>query len=315
VVNFRSLLAALLAAAPAVGLSVPVPTRPPILGVAHIAFYAHDLNRSRAFYEDFLGFAEPFSAHNPDGTLRLTWIKINDRQFVELFPETAPGTDRLHEISFQTADAEAMRRYLQSRGVEVPESVTVGQSKAANFAVHDPDGHKIEFVQYLPHSWVTTDAGRHLPETRIAVRMSHVGVIVSHLEASQRFYGDILGFKEIWRGSRNQRDLSWVKMRVPEGTDWLEFMLYDPKHPPTSDRLRVYHHFCLQIPDVAKAMATLNTRSLPAGCKPPTKITAAADRLRQTNYYDPDGSRVEMMEAKTFDGSVAPSSPLQPPSS
>jgi len=32
-------------------------TRPHIVGLSHIALYCHDIDKSRAFYKDFLGFA------------------------------------------------------------------------------------------------------------------------------------------------------------------------------------------------------------------------------------------------------------------
>ena len=64
--------------------------RPRILGVAHIALYAHDIEQSRAFYTGMLGFQEPYSLKNPDGSLSMTFFKINDHQYVELFPEKAP---------------------------------------------------------------------------------------------------------------------------------------------------------------------------------------------------------------------------------
>jgi hypothetical protein len=32
-----------------------------------------------------------------------------------------------------------------------------------------------------------------------------------------KFYGGILGFQEIWRGSKDGKVLSWVNMKVPEG--------------------------------------------------------------------------------------------------
>ncbi len=37
------------------------PKRPHILGVAHIALFAHDYEKSRSFYGGFLGFEEPYS--------------------------------------------------------------------------------------------------------------------------------------------------------------------------------------------------------------------------------------------------------------
>src|SRR5881296_3606478 len=79
--------------------------RPRIIGISHIALYVHDIEKSRAFYKDFLGFAEPYSLPNPDGSLHLTWIKINDHQTVELFPEKESGSDRLYHIALETDDA------------------------------------------------------------------------------------------------------------------------------------------------------------------------------------------------------------------
>ncbi|HEV3120321.1 MAG TPA: VOC family protein, partial [Isosphaeraceae bacterium] len=86
--------------------------RPRLTGVAHMAIYAHDVDKSLAFYKDFLGFGEPFRLTKSGGGLHLTFIKISDRQYIELFPEKAPGTDRLNHIALETDDAEAMRAYL-----------------------------------------------------------------------------------------------------------------------------------------------------------------------------------------------------------
>ena len=93
------------------------PKRPRILGVAHIAVFVSDIEKSRAFYKDSIGYVEVFSLNKPDGMLSLTFLKINERQYIELFPQTEPGTDRLNHISIETDDAEAMRAYLGSKGI------------------------------------------------------------------------------------------------------------------------------------------------------------------------------------------------------
>src|SRR5689334_435535 len=146
--------------------SAPV-ARPKITGVSHIALYCHDIEKSRAFYKDFLGFAEPYSLPNPDGTLHLTWIKINDRQTIELFPEKQPNSDRLYHIALETDDAQAMRDYLATQGVAVPEKVGTGKIGNKNYFITDPDGHTVEIVQYQPDGWTLQSAGKFLPETRI----------------------------------------------------------------------------------------------------------------------------------------------------
>src|SRR5438477_9829355 len=96
------------------------PPRPKIVGISHIALYVHDIEKSRAFYKDFLGFAEPYSLPNPDGSLHLTWIKINDDQSIELFPEKEAGSDRLYHIALLTDDAAGMRDYLAAKGMAAP---------------------------------------------------------------------------------------------------------------------------------------------------------------------------------------------------
>ena len=285
--------------------------RPHLVGLAHLALYVHNVDSARTFYKDFLGFDEPFSLKNPDGSLHLTWIKVNDHQFIELFPEKTAGTDRLVQVSIETDNAEAMRLYLKSKGIAVPAKTALGKSGTANFNVIDPDGHKLEFVQYLPDSWVAKDYGQHLPATRVSTRMPHVGIMVHNLDASMQFYRDVLGCTEIWRGSKNGHVLSWVNLKLPDSRDYLEFMLYDSM--PALARINTMHHICLEVPDVPKTGELLKARVIPPESKPPTKIALGVNGKRQINYYDPDGTRVEVMEPATASGKPVPPSDAPPP--
>jgi lactoylglutathione lyase len=285
--------------------------RPKILGVAHIALFVHDLDQARGFYKDLLGYAEPFHLSNPDGAISLTFIKINDRQYIELFPEKAPQTDRLHHISLEVDDAEAMRLYLASQGVKVPAAVSRGRIGNANFMIQDPDGHSIEIVQYLPAGWSLREKGNHLPASRIAPRMSHVGITIGALEPALAFYRDLLGFTETWRGSRDGKVLDWVNLRVPDGEDYIEFMLYGEK--PALNRLGTLHHLCLEVADLPQALARLEKNPARARYTRPLEIRTGINRKRQMNLYDPDGTRSELMEPTTIDGVPTPSSPARPP--
>jgi len=282
------------------------PKRPRITGVAHIALFAKDVEKARAFYKDFLGYGEPFDLKNADGSLSLTFIKINDRQYIELFPEREAGSDRLNHISIEVDDAEAMRAYLSSKGVKVPDKVGKGRIRNSNFNIKDPAGHTVEIVQYEPDGWSMREKGKYLPETRISPRMSHVGIIVIALEPEMQFYRDILGFQETWRGSRDGKLLSWVNMKVPDGDDYIELMLQPSMPAPTARGTA--HHICLEVPDVEKAVATLEAR--PARKDYPRKIEVRTgiNRRRQANLYDPDGTRAEIMEPRTVDGVPTPSS-------
>jgi catechol 2,3-dioxygenase-like lactoylglutathione lyase family enzyme len=292
-------------------LAAPAAQRPPITGMSHIALYAHDVNKSRAFYKEFLGFDEPFSLTNKDGGLHVTWIKINDRQSVELFPEKEVGSDRLNHLSIETSDAEAMRTYLASQGVKVPEKVGKGRIGNLNFNITDPDGHTVEIVEYAPDSWTVREKGKFMPETRLSTHMAHVGVLVGELEPALKFYRDILGGKETWRGGRDAKQLSWVNLKLPDTDDYVEFMLY--AELPAPDKRGKQHHLCLVVPDIEKTKAILDQRAARAGYTRPMEIATGINRKRQLNLWDPDGTRVEFMEPQTVDGLPAPASTAPPP--
>ena len=197
------------------------PPRPKITGVAHIALAVHDIEKSRVYYKDFLGYGEPYKLDNADGSLSLTFIKVNERQYIELFPEKTANTDRLLHISIEVEDAEAMRLYLRSKGVKVPDKVGKGRIKNSNFMVTDPDGHLVEIVQYEPDGFTVQAKGKFLDDNpagpRISQRMSHLGIIVGALEPAMKFYGGILGFQEIWRGSKDGKVSQLGQPESPRG--------------------------------------------------------------------------------------------------
>jgi lactoylglutathione lyase len=289
------------------------PKRPKITGISHAAFYVSDMAKAREFYEGFLGFQSPFSIPRKNPAEQLVWIKINDRQTVELFPgsEVAPDAERLYHIAVETDDAEAMRVYLKSKGVAVPDKVGVGKIGNKNYFIKDPSGNIVEIVEYMPDGWTMREKGKFLPDTRISTRMSHVGVMIAQLDTALKFYEDILGFKEIWRGAKTAKQLNWVNLQVPDGRDYVEFMLYEKY--PTLDRVHTLQHICLEVPDVARAGEILSHRKYPAGSKPATPLAVGVNGKRQINYYDPDGTRVEVMEPVTADGQPRPPSKAPPP--
>jgi catechol 2,3-dioxygenase-like lactoylglutathione lyase family enzyme len=293
-------------------LAQPTVQRPRVLGIAHVAFFVSDLSKARTFYQGLLGYEEAFTLPKADGSVEIAFVKINDRQWIELFNRPSAGEGQLNHIAIYTEDADRMRDYLASRGVEVPAKVGKGRTGNKNFMVKDPDGHSVEIVEYQPDSWTAKDAGRHVPASRISERALHLGILVGNLDAASAFYDGILGFQEFWRGAAaNSPTLSWVNMRVPDGTDYLEFMLYD--RIPAPENRGSAHHLCLVVPDAEKAVAALEARTAAAGYTRPLAIRTGINRKRQINLFDPDGSRVELMEPDTVDGQPAPPSPLPPP--
>jgi catechol 2,3-dioxygenase-like lactoylglutathione lyase family enzyme len=272
------------------------PKRPPIVGVAHIGLRTDDIAAARKFYGGVLGFQEPFSLDKlpEDGTgLLLTYFKVNDHQYIEVFPELKdPKQDRLSHISFETTNIDALHAYLKSRGVKVPDKLEPMQDGNRGFDVFDPDGHDVEFIQYMPGSIHSRNFGKFLPSSRISQRMIHVGVVVKDRAAADRFYKDILGFQDIWHGGMKDDATDWVDMRVPEGTDWLEYMLNVEN--PDPKELGVMHHLALGVPSVKASYQQLLKKDFKSDEKP----QIGRDGKWQLNLYDPNFTRVELMEPK-----------------
>jgi catechol 2,3-dioxygenase-like lactoylglutathione lyase family enzyme len=290
----------------------PPASRPRIVGISHIGFFTSNLPAAEAFWGSWLGFQSPYVLTRKDGSVRIAFFKINATQHVELFTDVPQaGQGYLSHISFQVSNAEALRAYLERRGVQVPAHAGKTRTVDLAFEVHDPDNHLVEFTQYLSRDWRTMTPD-YLPVTRISDHIRHLGVTVGDLAASLRFYRDLLGFREFWRGSGNHgRTLSWVDLRVPDGRDYIELMLYS--RPPKGRELGVRNHLSLEVAHVHTAVKRLEARPyfLTYGQAIAPKI--GVNHKWQANLFDPDGTRVELMSPGTFDGKRAPSSQAPPP--
>jgi catechol 2,3-dioxygenase-like lactoylglutathione lyase family enzyme len=212
----------------------------------------------------------------------------------------------LYHVALETDDAAGMRDYLAAQGVKVPDKVGKGKIGNLNYFIKDPDGRIVEIVQYAPDGWTMLNQGKFMPDTRIATNMPHLGILVGDVAAAKQFYEGVLGFREIWRGAKNPSVLSWIHEQIPDGKGFLEFMLYSEL--PAADKRGKYHHLCLEVPDIEKARTILEQRAARIGYTKPLDIQTGINRKRQLNVYDPDGTRVELMEPRTLDGIPAPAS-------
>jgi sialate O-acetylesterase len=279
---------------------------PPILGISHVAVKATDVEKSVAFYRDFLGYAETGRLkYQDDGSLMLVFMKVSDTQWIEIFDaHRLAKDDRLYQVCFRVADAEAMREYLGRNDFKVPAKVSRGQIQNFAFTVRDPQNYIVEFQQYTPEGWTLRDQGKFLPATRISDHIGHAGIVVKDLPAAQHFYEDLLGLKESWRGSKDGKEISWLHVKLPASRDFVEFMLETNAVP----------HFCLEVPDIEKARAKLEATPYFSSYGKPMEVKIGKNHKRQLNLYDPEGVRVELMEPDTFDGQPVPPStaPLPP---
>ena len=290
-------LSVVAAASVLAGAPTSAAERPPIVGVAHIAFHVSDLAKARAFYSGLLGYEEAYHLGDAARPERVCF-KINDRQLVCVLPGLPPGQiDRLSHVAFETTDVAALRAYLEEKGVKAGE---VGTDAGGDrfLRVLDPDGHAVGFIQYQPGSRMSAAKGTRLGAPRISSRLLHVGLTVADAAAADRLYKDVLGFSEIWRGGRTDTQTDWINMKVPDGTDYLEYMLVTGRLD--RDRLGSAHHMALLVPDIQAALETVRAR--PGGQDPKAVRTPQVGRNRrwQLNLFDPDGSRTELMEPFTM---------------
>jgi len=284
-----TLVAAVLAAL-SVGVAAQVPvSRPRITGIDHIVLRASDAAAAKRFYGDMLALLETTRAADKGAAGRLRF-QVGERQWILVDPDLPAGEDeRLRLLAFATPDLEQLAAHLTAQGI----AVTRGDGA---FRVADPDGHPLAFVQRAWPRDGSFGEVTHAPQP-ISTRILHAGLTVRDEAAANRFYKDILGFGEIWRGGRSEGTTDWINMRVPDGTDYLEYMLVSS--PPDRRQRGVLHHVALLVPDIQAAWDAAGAR------------TPAADRARlgppnvgrngrwQLNLYDGDGTRTELMEPFT----------------
>ena len=286
--------------------------RPKLIGDAHIALFVSNIDSARAFYGDFLGFHEPYVLKNLDSSLSMTFFKVNENQYIEIFPTLKFGQDRLNHIAFETTNAEQMRLYLASKGVQVPEKVNTVRIGNTSFSIKDNEGHTVEFTQYEPSGWTRREQGKFLADNPISKRMMHMGILVGNAKESIDFYSNILGLNEFWRGNaKSSNVVSWLNMKLPESKDYLEFMLYTDL--PAPDHRGAQNHICLEVYDIEKTFAQLNNSPFRKNYTMSIEIKTGINRKRQINLYDPDGTRIELMEDRTINGLATPSTTLPLP--
>lgn len=276
----------------------PVLERPPILGIARVVFRVSSIEPARQFYGHVLGFA-PDGSPATGGCVR---YRVNDRQEVAIEPGLPADEDeRLSYIAYETASVDTLATYLRAHGVtpELQPPPTACASPRALW-VKDPDGHTLAFVESRHETAAAAGgtASSNGASRAVSARVLHTGFTIKDPDAADRFYKDVLGFSEIWRGGRTDGVTSWINMKVPNGTDYLEYMLVTG--PVSRQQRGTLHHIALLVPDIQQALDTVRNRT-PVDDRPKLASPQVGRNKRwQLNLYDPDGSRAELMEPFTM---------------
>lgn len=259
------------------------PARPHILGIDHVSFYTTSPDEVKAIYSGMLGLASAAPVES-GGLVRY----LVGRQWVGYSAAPNPNaTDRMDHVAFATDSIVALREYLMAKGVAVP-AIENRADNTSSVTVADPEGHRIEFVE-RGKSYQALGP----PDSAVSRHMIHVGFLVRNRDVEDHFYRDLLGFHLYWHGGMKPGETDWVAMQVPDGTDWLEYMLNHPEHPDLQ-LMGVLDHISLGVADMKKAQAILESH----GWKPHGDESAqmGKDGKWQLNIFDPDLTRIELME-------------------
>ncbi|HVJ08548.1 MAG TPA: VOC family protein [Acidisarcina sp.] len=263
--------------------------RPRITGISHMCVYSSNLAASDLFYANILGNQK---AADPEDSRGARYY-FSSTQFVEVLPLPAgESINRMAHVAYNTEDAGALRDYLLAHGVHDVTELR-GSNNIRWFETKDPEGNTVQFVQPEIASAVTNSSHA------ISSRVIHIGYLVHSRAAEDGFYKTLLGFRPYWYGAMQPDKVDWISQQVPDGHDWVEYMMVgDGSTTPLTRidqrQLGVLNHFSLGVANMEQAVTTLirEDRLSPRHDGP----QMGRDGKWQANLYDPDGTRVELME-------------------
>ena len=161
-----------------------------IVSYSHIAFNAHDVDRMKEFYCNKLGMREKFTL-TTDGMVKfseyqaeqgiptsereqqfisfakahpglpmITYLEIAHHQYLELFhirkeleePGDLSRQYGYQHLSIQVENIRDTYEEMLRRGVTPDTEIGRGPDFTYQFWIHDPEGNRIEFMEYTPLS-------------------------------------------------------------------------------------------------------------------------------------------------------------------
>jgi catechol 2,3-dioxygenase-like lactoylglutathione lyase family enzyme len=255
-----------------------------ILGISHVRFHVTNLQASLPFYKDIIGLnADANACKNAPA---LTCFRVNAAQVVQLDPgDWSKPNDLLEELGFFTNDVAAMHKFLDANGLK-PDPITKNAAGNPSVGFADSEGHVVVFEEPQKSVIMLANDNR-----QVSNRLIHAGFVIQDRAAADHLFKDILGFHLYWQGGMNETDINWVAMQVPNGVDWLEYML---RISPTADHhtFGVMYHISLGVPDIHDAQKKLIANGWTSKEEP----KVGRDGKWQLNVYDPDDTRIEFME-------------------
>jgi len=110
----------------------------------HVSVLITDLERCRRFYRDVVGLTPIHKPRTFD--FEVLWFDLGDQHLHCLLKEK-PDTMSARHFALRVNDVMAAREYFKGLGLAVQETTII--PGADRFFIHDPDGNRIEIIQWL----------------------------------------------------------------------------------------------------------------------------------------------------------------------
>ena len=122
--------------------------------IDHCSVLITEVDRSRTFYRDILGLKEIARPRTFD--FIVLWFDLGN-QHLHLLLKDIPDTMSPRHFALRVTDCAAARQHCHDHGVDIHETTPI--PFCDRFFIHDPDGNRIEIIQWLkPYDPV--DSGR-----------------------------------------------------------------------------------------------------------------------------------------------------------
>jgi glyoxylase I family protein len=120
-----------------------MPSAPRFSQIDHCSVVISDVERSRRFYRDLLGLKEIPKPRTFDFVV--LWFELGNQQLHFLLRDV-PDTLSPRHFALRVADAEAERAFFRAHGIGIEETTPI--PGADRFFIYDPDGNRIEIIQW-----------------------------------------------------------------------------------------------------------------------------------------------------------------------
>lgn len=115
-----------------------------ITQIDHVSVIITDVERSRRFYGDLLGLREIAKPRTFDFVV--LWFDLGNQQLHLLHKHEADSRSPRH-FALRVADVPAAREHFRRHGIPIQETTPI--PGADRFFIFDPDGNRIEIIQWI----------------------------------------------------------------------------------------------------------------------------------------------------------------------